>query len=143
MEFPVRRNFLVYIRIAQVGTFWLSIKVWYADTECWYNVWIFLIHAWRTFNDRSLYEYENAVDEPCNDLSLKVIQGCIKMTQTLYQHSVSSYRTFIGIMNVSTSAIRIYPRKIFLTENSIFKIKNTRCNHFVVTRKDISYYYSV
>jgi hypothetical protein len=34
---------------------------------------------------------ENAVDEACNDLSLKIIPAFIKKTQVSYQHSVSPY----------------------------------------------------
>jgi hypothetical protein len=36
-------------------------------------------------------ELKNAVDEALNGLSLNVIQACIKNTQKVYQHFVSSY----------------------------------------------------
>ncbi len=71
-------------------------------------------------NSKSQRDLENAVDEARNDLSLHPIQECIKKSQTLYEDFVSSYLTFISIINVFTCTIHIYPRKFLLSVLCIF-----------------------
>jgi len=59
------------------------------------------------------------------DRSLTFIQAYIKKTQTVYEDFVSSYLTFIDIINFFICTIHRYPRKFFLLVNSIFYKKNT------------------
>ena len=42
-------------------------------------------------NSKSQHELKNGMDKVLNGLSLNVIQACIKKTQKVYQHFVSSY----------------------------------------------------
>ena len=54
-------------------------------------VWNIIKQKIKNKNPKSQRELENAVDEALNGLSLNVIQACIKKTQKIYQHFVSSY----------------------------------------------------
>ncbi len=40
---------------------------------------------------KSQRELENAIDEALNDLSLNIVQACIKKTQKVYEQFLSSY----------------------------------------------------
>ncbi len=53
-------------------------------------VWNIIKQKIKNKNPKSQRELENAVDEACNELSLNIVQKCIKKTQTVYQHIVSS-----------------------------------------------------
>ncbi|CAF1515077.1 unnamed protein product [Rotaria sp. Silwood1] len=54
-------------------------------------VWNIIKQKIKTKNPKSQRELENAIDEALDGLSLIAIQACIKKTQKIYQHFVSSY----------------------------------------------------
>ncbi len=54
-------------------------------------IWNIIEQKIKNKNPKSQDELENAVDDALNDLSLNVIQACIKKTQKIYQQFASSY----------------------------------------------------
>ncbi len=54
-------------------------------------VWNIIKQKIKNNNPKSQRELENAIDEALNDLSLNVVQACIKKTQKVYEQFVSSY----------------------------------------------------
>ncbi len=54
-------------------------------------IWNIIKQKVKTKNLKSQRELENAIDEALDRLSLNFIQACIKKTQKIYQHFVSSY----------------------------------------------------
>ena len=53
-------------------------------------VWNIIKQKIKNKNPKPQRELENAVDEACNELSLNIVQKCIKKTPIVYQHIVSS-----------------------------------------------------
>jgi hypothetical protein len=62
-----------------------------ADFNAIELVWNIIKQEVKTKNPKSQSELENAVDEACSNLSLNVVRSCIKKTQTIYSHVVSSH----------------------------------------------------
>ncbi len=62
-----------------------------ADFNAIELVWNIIKQQIKNKNPKSQRELENAADEVCGNLSLNVVQSCIKKTQTVYSHVVSSY----------------------------------------------------
>jgi hypothetical protein len=54
-------------------------------------VWNIIKQETKNKNPKSQLELENAMDEVCSRLSLNVVRSCIKKTQTVYSHVLSSY----------------------------------------------------
>ncbi len=54
-------------------------------------VWNIIKQEIKNKNPNSQRELQNAVDEVCSNLSLNVVPSCIKKTQTVYSHVISSY----------------------------------------------------
>jgi transposase len=54
-------------------------------------VWNIVKQKTKIKNPKSQCELENAIDDALNDISLNVVQACIKKTQRVYEHFVSSY----------------------------------------------------
>jgi hypothetical protein len=57
----------------------IQINIFYEDTKCRYDVWVFKIPSWIIFSDESSSQCEqkDATDEACNKLSANVIQECV------------------------------------------------------------------
>ncbi len=62
-----------------------------ADFNAIELVWNIIKQKVKNKNPKSQRELQNAVDETCRNLSLNVVRSCIKKTQTIYSHVVSSY----------------------------------------------------
>ena len=54
-------------------------------------VWNIIKQKIKSKKSKPQRKLENAVDEVCSNLSLNVVQSCIKKTQTVYSRVVSSY----------------------------------------------------
>ena len=54
-------------------------------------VWNIIKQKVKRNNPKSQRELENAIDQALNDISLNVVQACIRKTQKVYEQFVSSY----------------------------------------------------